>query len=195
QLLKIAEKFDLKIIAIKDLVAYRMEKERIVSREIEVKLPTKYGDFNVYAYRQITTGDIHLAITKGEWKEGDPVLVRAHSSTQTGEIIGSLFEGYGAVLKQAIEKIAEQGQGAVLYMRHGENQDALLNRLKNYQKKIESNEEINFYKDMGQRDYGVGAQILRDLNITKIRLLTQNPERRRIGIMGYGIEIVEHVEM
>ena len=194
QLVKIAERFGLKVIAIKDLVAYRMRHERLVSREISVNLPTRFGDFEVIAYRQLTTGDTHLAIKKGDWKEDEPVLVRVHSSTETGEVIGSLFEGYGAQLDRAVELIAEEGKGIVLYMRHSEKKGALLQRLEHYQNMLDKGESFSIKSDMDQRDFGVGAQILRDLKVTKMKLLSSHP-RRRIGLVGYGLEVVENVQL
>jgi len=194
QLMEIASRFDLKVIAIKDLVAYRMRHERLIKREISIELPTRFGEFDVIAYRQITTGDIHLAIKKGEWEEADPVLVRVHSSTETGEIIGSLFEGYGAQLDRAVELIAEEGKGVLLYMRHSEKKDALLQRLENYKNLKERGESFSIKSDMEQRDFGVGAQILRDLKVSKMKLLTSHP-RRRIGLIGYGLEVVENVQL
>lgn len=194
QLLDIAREHDLKIIAIEDLVAYRMQRERIVQRELTVQMPTKYGEFEVTAYRQITTGDIHLAITKGAWEEDEPVLVRAHSATEVGEVFGTIFEDYGVLLQRAIERISQSEKGVLLYMRHGENGDdkSLLDTLKRYRKKQDHGEAIHIKADMSQRDYGVGAQILRDLGITRMRLITNTP-RKRVGIDGYGLEIVENV--
>lgn len=195
QLMEIAEEHDLKIIAIEDLVAYRMQRERIVEKELSVEMPTKYGTFNVIGYRQITTGDLHLAITKGEWEEDEPVLVRAHSATEVGEVFGTIFEDYGVLLQKAIELISKSDKGVLLYLRHGEKGDdeSLLNTLRKYRAQQEVGEDIQIKQDMAQRDYGVGAQILRDLGITKIRLITNTP-RKRIGIEGYGLEIVENVE-
>ena len=188
QLMKIAKKHELKIISIKDLVAYRMRNERIIKRELSVDMDTQNGSFEVIAFTQLTTGDSHLAIKKGEWKDDEPVLVRVHSSTETGDILGSIFENYGVQLQKSMDIIAADGNGVLIYMRHNEKGASLLSRLKGYQNKG---------KDLGegsqsaeQRDYGIGAQILRDLGITKIRLITNHP-KRRIGLMGYGLEIVE----
>lgn len=194
QLMKIAKKFDLKIIAIKDLVAYRMQTERIVKRELVVNMQTKYGPFEVTAFRQLTSGDLHLAIKKGTWGPDEPVLVRVHSSTETGEIIGSLFDDYGVQLQQSLEMIAKEGKGALLYMRHTENTDALLHKLQSYQKEQDNGAIPEVKTDMTQRDYGVGAQILRDIGVAKIRLITNHP-KRRIGLIGYGLEIVENVAL
>jgi len=194
QLMEIAEEHDLKIIAIEDLVAYRMQRERIVEKELSVEMPTKYGTFHVIGYRQITTGDLHLAITKGEWEEDEPVLVRAHSATEVGEVFGTIFEDYGVLLQKAIELISKSDKGVLLYLRHGEKGDdeSLLNTLKKYRAQQDVGEDIKIKQDMAQRDYGVGAQILRDLGITKMRLITNTP-RKRVGIEGYGLEIVENV--
>ncbi|MCB0587343.1 MAG: 3,4-dihydroxy-2-butanone-4-phosphate synthase [Phaeodactylibacter sp.] len=196
QLMEIAERFSLRIISIKDLVAYRMRTERIVKKEVSVHLETKYGSFEVIAFRQITTNDIHLAIKCGDWAPEEPVLVRVHSSTETGEILGSLFDDYGVQLQRSIEMISEEGQGLLLYMRHGEKAETILQRLNAYRKKEENGENVALENktEMTQRDFGVGAQILRELNICKIRQITNNP-KRRIGLIGYGLEIVENVPL
>lgn len=192
QLMEVAKKHDLKIVAIKDLVAYRMQHERLISREMEVQKKTKYGDFDIIAYREISSGDIHLVVKKGEWTEEEPVLVRVHSSTETGDVMGYLFENYGTRLENAMKKIAEAGKGAVLYMRQSEKSDAIFHHLHRYQQEYDG-ENIERQSGMSQRDFGIGAQILRDLGICKIKLLTNNP-RRRVGLIGYGLEIVENVE-
>ncbi|MEQ8705875.1 MAG: 3,4-dihydroxy-2-butanone-4-phosphate synthase [Phaeodactylibacter sp.] len=196
QLMKIADRFDLKVIAIKDLVAYRMRNERLIKRELTVSIDTQYGGFEVIAFRQLTTDDIHLAIKRGDWKVGDPVLVRVHSSTETGEILGSLFNNYGSQLQQAIEMIAKEDQGLLLYMRHSEKSDAILHHLADYQKRQYNGEKPELHKraEMTQRDFGVGAQILHDLNVTKLRLITNTP-RKRVGLIGYGLEVVENIPM
>lgn len=195
QLVKIAEKHDLKIIAIRDLVAYRMRKERIISRKASVKLDTRHGPFEVIAFTQITTGDTHLAIKRGDWAPDEPVMVRVHSSTDTGEILGSLFDNFGLKIQRSIEMIAQEGKGLLLYMRHNEKRGALLQQLEDLQKQQREGETItmeNNKSEMDQRDFGVGAQILRDMGITRMRLLTNNP-KRRIGLIGYGLEVVENI--
>lgn len=196
QLVDIARKFDLKIISIKDLVAYRMRNERIIKKEVEVNFPTPMGDFEVVAFTQITTGDTHLAIKKGTWEKDEPVLVRVHSSTNTGDILGVLFKGYGTQLEKALQKISNEEKGVFLYMCHNDDGDSILNRLKSMKKEQETGTPAPKYRSssMDQRDYGIGAQILRDLNISKIRLLTNHP-KRRVGLIGYGLEIVENVEL
>lgn len=195
QLRQIAKKHDLKIISIDDLVAYRLKNERLVRREIAVKMPTKFGEFEVIAYTQLTTGDTHLVFKKGDWADNESILVRVHSSTETGDILGMLLEDYGSMINKALWQISEAGKGVFVYMRHGE-QGNLLARLKKYKLQQESGEQAKIELDspMSQRDFGTGAQILRDLNISKIRLLTNHP-RRRVGLIGYGLEVVENVEM
>ena len=195
ELIKLAEKHQLKIIAIKDLVAYRMQTERIVKRELDVNINTKYGPMNVIAYRQITTNEIHLAIKKGEVKTDEPVLVRVHSSTKTGDTLGTLFDSFGLRIQQAMEMIATAEAGVFLLMQHEEPEDSILKKLTTLNQmgnQFALREEPK--SETIQRDYGVGAQILRDLGISKIRLITNSP-KRRIGIDGYGLEIVEHVKM
>ena len=196
QLVEIAKRFDLKVIAIKDLVAYRMETERIVQKDTAIEIGTPYGNFEVIAFRQETTNDVHLAIKKGEWEKDEPVLVRVHSSTETGEILGGIFENYGAQLQKAIEKIANEDKGVLVYMRHSERPDAIMEWLEECKRKQEKGEKPDLINrnEMTHRDYGVGAQIIRELGITKIRLLTNHP-RRRVGLIGYGLEIVENVEL
>ena len=188
QLYKIAEKHGLKIIAIKDLVEYRMRNERIIEKEIELEVPSKLGTFKVAVYSQITNGDRHLAIYKGEIREEDSVLVRVHSQTETGDILGTLFGEYGTQLQSSLRLIEEEGAGVLLYMRHSEKGDSLISKLK----ELDSNPTNDPLKKEEQRDFGVGAQILRDLNVKKIKLITNHP-RKRIGLIGYGLEIVENV--
>ena len=196
QLLEIAKKFDLKVISIEDMVEYRMSKEKLITREVDVKMPTKWGDFDLIAFSEIQTGEVHLALVKGAWQVDEPVLVRVHSSCVTGDILGSLRCDCGDQFSKAMETVEAEGKGIVLYMNQEGRGIGLLNKLKAYKLQeegrdtVEANLELGFKKD--QRDYGIGAQILRDLNVRKIRLLTNNP-RKRIGLIGYGLEIVENV--
>ena len=194
QLMEISKKFDLKIISIKDLVAYRMQTERIVKREVEVPLSTPLGDFEVIAFTQETTGETHLAIKKGTWEKDEPVLVRVHSSTNAKDILGVLFKGYGIQLQKALDKISEEEKGVFLYMRQEDDEDSILNHLNQLKKEQETGKRASRKpaSSMDQRDYGVGAQILNELGISKIRLLTNSP-KRRVGLIGYGLEIVENV--
>lgn len=195
-LLKIARRFDLRVITIKDLVAYRMLTERIVRRENTVQLNSPYGTFEVVAYRQITTGDIHLAVRMGNWQPDEPVLVRVHSATETGTLMGLLFGDIGEQLQKVMQKIADNGKGVLLFMRHSDNSEKLLEQLEQIKKDQSNGIEPKAYRklDMDQRDYGVGAQILRELGIGKIQLLTNHP-RRRVGLIGYGLEIMENVAL
>ncbi|NJL74547.1 MAG: 3,4-dihydroxy-2-butanone-4-phosphate synthase [Saprospiraceae bacterium] len=189
ELQEIATRFDLKIISIADLVAYRMRTERIVQKEFITPIQTRYGTLEVHVYRQLITDDIHLAIKFGDWVESEPVLVRAHSSLETGDILGILFNDYVLQVESALHRIASEGKGLFLYMRQGQNHpnQLLVNHLKN---QVQQGEQ----SDMAQRDFGIGAQILRDMGISKIRLLTNSP-KRRVGLDGYGLEIVEHVQL
>ena len=193
ELVKLAQKHDLKIITIEDLVAYRMRTERIIKRALKVDINTKYGPLEVIAYRQITNNEVHLAIKKGDFHKDDPVLVRVHSSSKTGDILGSLFDSFGIRIQQAMEMIAASNAGVFLLMSHEENENYLLERLAQLEGDQSSIREQP-KKETIQRDYGVGAQILRDLGISKIRLITNNP-KRRIGLDGYGLEIVENVPL
>jgi len=196
QLMEIAARFDLKIISIKDLVAYRMRHERIIKREDSAIVTTRHGDFEVIAFRQITSGDIHIALKKGNWAPDEPVLVRVHSSSATGDILGTLVEDYGSHLNKVMEIIEEEGRGIIICMRHSEKSDAILHRIQQYKQQHETGHLPVFEKkqEIEQRDFGVGAQILRDLGVTKLRLISNNP-RKRIGLIGYGLEIVESIEL
>ena len=196
QLKEIAERFDLKLISIKDLIEYRLNKETLISEEERVHMPTKYGDFELVAFKQLNTGDIHLAIKKGEWKKDEPVMVRVHSSCMTGDILGSLRCDCGDQLHKALKIIEAEGKGVVLYMNQEGRGIGLLNKLKAYKLQeqgmdtVEANLELGF--GMDERDYGVGAQILRHLGISKMKLLSNNP-RKRAGLLGYGLEVVENI--
>lgn len=194
----VAEKHKLKLVSIKDLIAYRLKHESLIKREIGVKMPTEYGDFDMIAYRQINTGEIHMALVKGEWKQDEPVLLRVHSSCATGDIFGSCRCDCGSQLHAAMDLVEKEGKGVVLYMNQEGRGIGLLNKLKAYKLQeqgrdtVEANLELGFKMD--ERDYGIGAQILRDLNISKIRLISNNPVKRA-GLMGYGLEIVESVAL
>lgn len=195
QLIEIARKHDLKIISIEELVAYRLKNERLVRREIAVTMPTKFGEFEVIAYTQLTTGDTHLVFKKGNWAADEPVLVRVHSTSETGDILGMLTEDYGTQVNRALFEISEAENGVFLYMRHA-GTGSLLAKLKKFKADQEANQSasLDLHSPMSQRDFGTGAQILRDLGISKIRLLTNHP-RRRVGLIGYGLEVVENVAM
>jgi 3,4-dihydroxy 2-butanone 4-phosphate synthase/GTP cyclohydrolase II len=196
QLIEIAKKHDLKIVSIEDLIAYRLKNETIVTRDVQVKMPTKYGNFDLIAYRQTTTNQEHLALIKGTWKKDEPVLVRVHSSCLTGDIFGSCRCDCGPQLQKSMEMIEKAGQGVIVYMNQEGRGIGLLNKLKAYKLQeegrdtVEANEDLGFKPD--ERDYGVGAQIIRDLGITKIKLMSNNP-KKRAGLIGYGLEIVENI--
>ena len=196
ELRKIADKHDLKLISIKDLIAYRLEKETLIKEEVRVKMPTKYGSFELIAFTQLNTGEVHMALKKGDWKKDEPILVRVHSSCMTGDILGSLRCDCGDQLHNALKMIEAEGKGLVLYMNQEGRGIGLLNKLKAYQLQeqgmdtVEANLKLGF--SMDERDYGVGAQILRSLNISKLKLISNNP-KKRAGLLGYGLEIVETV--
>jgi 3,4-dihydroxy 2-butanone 4-phosphate synthase / GTP cyclohydrolase II len=198
QLREIAQKFDLKLISIKDLIEYRLHHETLIQEEEKVNMPTKYGQFELIAFKQINTGDIHLAIKKGQWQKDEAILVRVHSSCMTGDILGSLRCDCGDQLHKAMKMIENEGKGLVLYMNQEGRGIGLLNKLKAYKLQeqgmdtVEANLHLGFKMD--ERDYGVGAQILRHLGVSKMKLLSNNP-RKRAGILGYGLEVVETVPL
>jgi 3,4-dihydroxy 2-butanone 4-phosphate synthase/GTP cyclohydrolase II len=198
QLKEIAKKFDLKLISIKDLIEYRLQQETLIKEEVRVNMPTKYGSFELIAFEQINTGEIHLALKKGEWQKDEPVLVRVHSSCMTGDILGSLRCDCGDQLHHALKMVEQEGKGLVLYMNQEGRGIGLLNKLKAYKLQeegmdtVEANLELGF--DMDGRDYGVGAQILRHLGVSKMKLMTNNP-RKRAGLLGYGLEVVENIQI
>jgi len=198
QLLQIAKKHGLKIISIKDLIEYRMKHDRLVHREVEVDLPSKYGHFRIRAYSQVDSNEPHLAIFKGTWKKNEPVLVRVHSSCLTGDIMGSMRCDCGDQLATALQLIEKEGKGVVLYMQQEGRGIGLLNKLKAYQLQEQGLDtyEANLHLGlpMDARDYGVGAQILNDLGISKMKLMTNNP-KKRVGLIGYGLEIVDNVSI
>jgi 3,4-dihydroxy 2-butanone 4-phosphate synthase / GTP cyclohydrolase II len=196
QLMDIAAEHGLKIISIDDLVAYRMQKERMITRACSTPMKTIFGDFEAIAYTDITTGDSHLVLKKGEWTSDEAVLVRVHSSSETGDILGSLLADYGTQTTKAMQIIAEAGKGAFVYLRQNDKSNSILSKIKQYKQFHTEGtpEKFELHSPMGRKDFGVGAQILRDLGVEKIRLLTNHP-RRRTGLIGYGLEIVENVEL
>lgn len=196
ELRETAKKFGLKLISIKDLIAYRLDKETLIREEERVHMPTKYGVFELIAFTQLNTGDVHLAIKKGEWQKDEPVMVRVHSSCITGDILGSLRCDCGDQLHKAMQMIEAAGKGLVLYMNQEGRGIGLLNKLKAYKLQehgldtVEANLQLGF--GMDERDYGVGAQILRHLGISKMKLMSNNP-RKRAGMLGYGLEVVDTI--
>lgn len=198
QLFEIAKKHNLKIISIKDLIAYRLKHETLIKQEVKVQLPTEVGDFELVAYKQTTNDMDHLALVKGTWDKDEAILVRVHSSCMTGDIFGSCRCDCGPQLQKSMEMIEAAGKGVVVYMNQEGRGIGLLNKLKAYKLQeegrdtVEANIELGFQAD--QRDYGIGAQILRDLGVSKIKLMSNNP-KKRTGLMGYGLEIVENVSI
>lgn len=196
ELLVIAKKFDLKIISIKDLIAYRINNESLVSEEVVVNLPTEWGDFVLHAFKQTTNNRIHIALVKGTWVKDEPVLVRVHSSCVTGDIFGSCKCDCGSQLHHSMQMIEKAGKGILVYMHQEGRGIGLLNKLKAYHLQelgkdtVEANLELGFKPD--EREYGIGAQILRFLNVSKLKLITNNPTKRA-GLTGYGLEIVENI--
>jgi len=196
QLKVIAQKFHLKLISIKDLIEFRLKRDTLIEEIVRVDMPTKYGDFKLVAYSEKGTANEHLALIKGEWEKDEPVLVRVHSSCFTGDILGSLRCDCGEQLHAAMQMVQQEGKGAILYMNQEGRGIGLVNKLKAYKLQengmdtVEANLHLGF--PMDKRDYGVGAQILRSLNITKLRLMSNNP-KKRAGLLGYGLEIVDAV--
>jgi len=196
ELKELAAEKGYKIISIEDLIKYRLEHDSLIKREVDVDLPTDRGDFELIAYTQTNTGQPHLALVKGTWEPDEPVLVRVHSSCLTGDIFGSCRCECGPQLHAAMDQIQKEGKGVIVYMNQEGRGIGLLNKLKAYKLQeegldtVEANEKLGFRMD--ERDYGVGAQIIRDLGISKLKLITNNPTKRA-GLIGYGLEIVENV--
>ena len=198
QLMEIAEKFDLKIVSIADLIEYRIKHESLIERMVDVKMPTERGDFELHAFREINTGTEHLALVKGKWEKDEPIFVRVHSSCLTGDIFGSCRCDCGPQLHKAMEMIETEGKGAIIYMNQEGRGIGLINKLKAYKLQeegydtLEANIKLGFKGD--ERDYGIGAQIIRELGISKMRLMSNNPTKRT-GLIGYGLEIIENVPL
>jgi len=196
ELRKIAKKFDLKLISIKDLIEYRLKTDSLIEEVVRVDLPTKYGDFKLISFQEKNTNNEHIALVKGDYKKDEPVMVRVHSSCFTGDLLGSLRCDCGEQLHKAMEMVQTEGKGVILYMNQEGRGIGLVNKLKAYRLQeqgmdtVEANLHLGF--PMDKRDYGIGAQILRYLGITKLRLISNNP-KKRAGLSGYGIEIVETV--
>ena len=195
-LLKVSEKFGIKIITIRDLIEYRLKKESIVEKGESANLPTKYGDFKIIPFRQLSNGLEHVALVKGEWEEDEPILVRVHSSCVTGDIFGSLRCECGDQLHKAMEMVEKEGKGVIIYLIQEGRGIGLMNKIKAYSLQeqgldtVDANLQLGFNAD--ERDYGVGASILREIGVRKMRLISNNPVKR-IGLEGYGLEIVENV--
>ena len=196
QLVEKAKQFGMKLIQIKDLIAYRLQRESLVEKGVEADMPTAYGHFRIIPFRQKSNGLEHVALIKGEWKPDEPVLVRMHSSCATGDIFGSQRCDCGEQLHRSMQLIEKEGKGAVVYLIQEGRGIGLMNKIAAYKLQeqgfdtVDANIHLGFDPDL--TDYGVGAQILREIGITKIRLLTNNPVKR-VGLEGYGLEIVENV--
>ncbi len=195
-LLVIAKELNIKIISIKDLISYRLNTESLIKKEVSVKLPTEWGDFEMSAYTQINTGEHHLALVKGSWEANEPILVRVHSSCITGDIFGSCRCDCGPQLHKAMEMIDKEGKGVIIYMNQEGRGIGLINKLHAYNLQengldtVDANLQLGFTMD--QRDYGIGAQILRSLGVKKMKLMTNNPTKRA-GLIGYGLEVVGNI--
>lgn len=196
QLELIAKQFGVKIISIKDLIEYRLKTDSLIEEIVRVEMPTAFGHFKLIAFKEKETGQEHLALIKGEWKTDEPVLVRVHSSCFTGDILGSLRCDCGEQLHSAMEMVEAEGKGVVLYMNQEGRGIGLFNKLKAYKLQEEGMDTVEANLHLGlpmdARDYGVGAQILRTLNVSKLKLISNNP-KKRAGLLGYGLEIVETV--
>jgi 3,4-dihydroxy 2-butanone 4-phosphate synthase / GTP cyclohydrolase II len=196
ELMELAAKFNMVIVSIEDLIKYRLEKESLIERMVSVNMPTTHGEFEMVAYRHKESNEEHLALIKGTWKEEEPVMVRVHSSCMTGDIFGSCRCDCGPQLHNAMEMINKEGKGVILYMNQEGRGIGLMNKLLAYKLQeqgldtVDANLQLGFKMD--ERDYGVGAQILRDLGVSKMRLMTNNPTKRA-GLIGYGLEIVESI--
>jgi 3,4-dihydroxy 2-butanone 4-phosphate synthase/GTP cyclohydrolase II len=196
QLLEIARKFDFKIISIKDLIEYRIKRDSLIDEIVRVDMPTQFGHFKLIAFQEKNSPNEHLALVKGSWQPDEPIMVRVHSSCFTGDILGSLRCDCGEQLHRAMEMVEEEGKGVILYMNQEGRGIGLVNKLKAYRLQeegldtVEANLHLGFQTD--QRDYGVGAQILRHLGVTKLRLISNNP-KKRVGLIGYGLEVVENL--
>ena len=196
ELLVIAEKFDLKIISIADLIEYRLKHDSLIEEVVHVNMPTEKGDFKLHAFQVKETNQEHLALVKGSWNADEPILVRVHSSCITGDVFGSCRCDCGPQLEKAMQLIEKEGKGVIVYMNQEGRGIGLLNKLKAYKLQeegldtVEANLRLGFKSD--ERDYGIGAQILRSLGVNKMRLMSNNPTKRT-GLVGYGLEVVENV--
>jgi len=196
QLIEIAKKFDLKLVSIEDLIEYRIKNESLIEKVIDVKMPTESGEFNLHLFKEINSEKEHLALVKGEWEENEEILVRVHSSCMTGDIFGSCRCDCGPQLEKSMEMIEKDGRGVIVYMNQEGRGIGLTNKLKAYKLQeegydtLEANIKLGFKGD--ERDYGIGAQIIRSLGVKKMRLMSNNPTKRK-GLIGYGLEVVENV--
>tara|TARA_R110002020_G_scaffold123474_2_gene279924 strand:+ start:179 stop:1327 length:1149 start_codon:yes stop_codon:yes gene_type:complete len=194
QLMKVAKKFDLKLISIEDLVKYRMEHDSLIEKKEDFKINTKFGDFRLRAYKQTTNDQIHIALTKGSWKENEPVLVRVNATLVNGDILGTLTNNAEQKLDDMFNVINSEGKGAIVFINQQSQSLNLLNRLKELKEAQKPNEIAKAPRiEMDSKDFGIGAQILHDLGIHKIRLVSNSEQTKRVGMIGYGLEITEYV--
>ena len=189
---KVADQFNLKLVSINDLIKYRLERETLIHREVKIPFFTIYGSFELIVYKQINTNDLHFALVKGEWLSEEPVLVRVHAANFFSDIFGAVKSEYGGLLQKSMEMIEQQGRGIILYMNQKMQENALFKEVEKLKNTANKNDLHGVNSPMDQRDYGVGAQILRDLGARKLRLITNHPQKRA-GIEGYGLEIIENV--
>jgi len=196
QLIEIAHKFDMKLISIKDLIAYRLKSESLVEKGVQVNMPTAYGEFKLIPFKQLSNGLEHVALIKGSWEKDEPIMVRVHSSCVTGDIFGSMRCECGEQLHKSMEMIEKAGKGVIVYMNQEGRGIGLMNKIKAYKLQEEGMDTVDANLHLGfkvdERDYGVGAQILREVGVCKIKLLTNNPVKR-IGLEAYGLSIVENI--
>ena len=194
ELMKVAKKFDLKLISIEDLVKYRMENDSLIEKKEDFKINTKFGDFRLRAYKQTTNDQIHIALTKGSWKENEPVLVRVNATLVNGDILGTLTNNAEQKLDDMFNVINGEGKGAIVFINQQSQSLNLLNRLKELKEAQKPNEIAKAPRiEMDSKDFGIGAQILHDLGIHKIRLISNSEQTKRVGMIGYGLEITEYV--
>ncbi|PCE66756.1 3,4-dihydroxy-2-butanone-4-phosphate synthase [Sediminicola luteus] len=192
QLRELATELDIPLISIDDLVAYRLQREQLVRRVQTTAIDSVYGQLELHAFEQLTTGDMHIVIKKGSWEPEEPVLVRMHSSSETIEFSQLLYSGESTVLQKSLSMLRDAGKGIVVFMRHKEKEADILTQLRNLSEPPKK--EASRSAEKNQRDYGIGAQIIRAMAIQKIKLITNNP-KRRVGLVGYGLEIVENIEL
>ncbi len=194
QLMKVAQKFDLKLISIEDLVKYRMEHDSLIEKKEDFKINTKFGSFRLRAYKQTTNDQIHIALTKGTWKEDEPVLVRVNATLVNGDILGTLTNNAEKKLDDMFNVINNEGKGAIVFINQQSQSLNLLTRLKELKEAQKPNEIAKAARiEMDSKDFGIGAQILHDLGIHKIRLVSNSEQTKRVGMIGYGLEITEYV--
>ena len=194
ELTRIASEHKLSIISIKDLVAYRMKGERLIEKEVTTKIKTRFGEFDVIAFRQVNTGDVHLALVKGD-VDHSPTLVRVHSATEVEDVMGFLFKDFGERIASSLEMIQQEGRGVFLFMRHSDSEQGdVIDRLEAMKNAERINPGVPTPESRIQKDFGIGAQILNELGLGQLRLITNNP-KKRVGLIGYGLEIMDHVPM